>query len=101
MNALMRGIRRPIEVGRTGPSGLYKNNFSERLQNALPCSVKRSAFDKGACTCYQIRHARCPTCSCGKPGKFIGRLKGKIKIVGDVLTPIVAAEDWEYDRDKF
>jgi prevent-host-death family protein len=37
----------------------------------------------------------------GKPGKFIGRLKGKIKIVGEILSPIVPPEDWEYDRDKF
>ena len=33
----------------------------------------------------------------GKPGKFIGRLKGKIKIVGDIESPIVPPEDWEYD----
>jgi prevent-host-death family protein len=37
----------------------------------------------------------------GKPDKFVGRLKGKIKIVGDSVSPIVPAEDWEYDRDKF
>jgi hypothetical protein len=28
-------------------------------------------------------------------------LKGKIKIVWDSVSPIVPAEDWEYDRDKF
>jgi prevent-host-death family protein len=33
----------------------------------------------------------------GKPAKFIGRLKGKIKIVGDILSPIVPPEAWEYD----
>ncbi len=36
----------------------------------------------------------------GKPAKFIGRLKGKIKIVGDILSPIVPAEDWTYDLDN-
>ena len=37
----------------------------------------------------------------GKPDKFIGRLKGVMKIVGDIESPIVSPEDWGYDRDKF
>jgi len=36
----------------------------------------------------------------GKPAKFIGRLKGKFKIVGDILSPIVPTEDWTYDLDN-
>jgi prevent-host-death family protein len=36
----------------------------------------------------------------GKPDKFIGRLKGKIKIVGDIVFPIVPPEDWTYDLDN-
>jgi prevent-host-death family protein len=36
----------------------------------------------------------------GKPAKFIGRLKGKFKIVGDILSPIVPPEDWTYDLDN-
>ena len=33
----------------------------------------------------------------GRPQKFIGRLKGVIKIVGDIESPIVPPEAWEYD----
>jgi hypothetical protein len=32
-----------------------------------------------------------------KPDEFIGKLKGKIRIVGDILSPIVPPEAWEYD----
>jgi prevent-host-death family protein len=37
----------------------------------------------------------------GKPCKIIGSLKGIMKIVGDIESPIVPPEAWEYDRDKF
>jgi prevent-host-death family protein len=33
----------------------------------------------------------------GRPGKFIGRLKGIIKIVGDIESPVDPPEAWEYD----
>jgi prevent-host-death family protein len=33
----------------------------------------------------------------GKPAKFIGRLKGIFKIVGDIESPVVPPEAWEYD----
>lgn len=33
----------------------------------------------------------------GKPGKFIGRLEGIFKIVGDIESPVVPPEAWEYD----
>lgn len=33
----------------------------------------------------------------GKAGKFIGRLKGIFKIVGDIESPVVPPETWEYD----
>jgi prevent-host-death family protein len=33
----------------------------------------------------------------GKPDKFIGRLKGIFKIVGDIESPVVPPEAWEYD----
>jgi prevent-host-death family protein len=33
----------------------------------------------------------------GKPGKFIGRLKGVFKIVGDIESPVYPPEAWEYD----
>ena len=33
----------------------------------------------------------------GKPNKFIGRLKGVFKIVGDIESPVVPPEAWEYD----
>jgi prevent-host-death family protein len=33
----------------------------------------------------------------GKPGKFIGRLKGMFKIVGDIESPADPPEAWEYD----
>jgi prevent-host-death family protein len=33
----------------------------------------------------------------GKPEKFIGRLKGVFKIVGDVESPCDSPEAWEYD----
>jgi prevent-host-death family protein len=33
----------------------------------------------------------------GKPGKFIGRLKGVFKIVGDIESPVDPPEAWEYD----
>jgi len=33
----------------------------------------------------------------GKPGKFIGRLKGIFKIVGDIESPVDPPEAWEYD----
>jgi prevent-host-death family protein len=33
----------------------------------------------------------------GKPGKFIGRLKGFFKIVGDIESPVDPPEAWEYD----
>lgn len=29
----------------------------------------------------------------GKPPKFIGRLKGKIEILGDIVSPITPLED--------
>ena len=33
----------------------------------------------------------------GKPTKFIGRLKGIFKIVGDIESPVDPPEAWEYD----
>jgi hypothetical protein len=30
-----------------------------------------------------------------KPPKFIGRLKGIFKLVGDIESPIVPLEDWD------
>jgi hypothetical protein len=36
----------------------------------------------------------------GSPPKFIGRLKGKIKIVGDIVSPITPLEDWTFDLDN-
>jgi prevent-host-death family protein len=30
-----------------------------------------------------------------KPDKIFGALRGKMKIVGDILSPIVPPEDWE------
>ena len=33
----------------------------------------------------------------GRPPKFIGRLKGVFKIVGDIESPAVSPEKWEYD----
>ncbi len=33
----------------------------------------------------------------GKPPKFIGQLKGIIKVVGDIESPVVPPEAWEYD----
>lgn len=33
----------------------------------------------------------------GKPEKFIGRLKGVFKIVGDIESPVDPPEAWEYD----
>lgn len=33
----------------------------------------------------------------GRAPEFIGRLKGIIKIVGDIESPIVPPEAWEYD----
>jgi prevent-host-death family protein len=37
----------------------------------------------------------------GRSRRIIGSLKGKIKILGYIVSPIVPADDWEYDRDKF
>ena len=34
-----------------------------------------------------------------KPGSIFGFLKGKAKIVGDIVSPIV--EPWEWDQDVF
>jgi antitoxin (DNA-binding transcriptional repressor) of toxin-antitoxin stability system len=31
----------------------------------------------------------------GRPAPFIGRLKGIIKVVGDIESPAVPPEDWE------
>jgi prevent-host-death family protein len=31
----------------------------------------------------------------GKKDDWIGRLKGKMRIVGDIVSPIVPLEDWE------
>jgi len=28
---------------------------------------------------------------------FIGRLKGKIRIVGDIVSPVEPADAWQYD----
>jgi len=36
----------------------------------------------------------------GKPPKFIGRLKGKIEIFGDIVSPITPLEDWTFDLDN-
>ncbi len=36
----------------------------------------------------------------GKPPKFIGRLKGKIKIIGDIVSPVTPLEDWTGDLDN-
>ena len=36
----------------------------------------------------------------GKPPKFIGRLKGIFKVVGDIESPIVPPEEWTYDLDN-
>lgn len=33
----------------------------------------------------------------GNHRKFIGSLKGIIKIVGDILSPVVPPEAWKYD----
>jgi hypothetical protein len=32
-----------------------------------------------------------------KPDDFIGRLKGQIRIIGDIESPVVPPEAWEYD----
>jgi len=32
-----------------------------------------------------------------KPAFVIGRLDGKFKVTGDIVSPVVPAEDWEYD----
>ncbi len=37
----------------------------------------------------------------GKPGKFIGRLKAKIEILGDIVSPVTPLEDWTGDLDNF
>jgi prevent-host-death family protein len=34
----------------------------------------------------------------GRPPKFIGRLKGIIKIVGDIESPVEPPEAWEFLR---
>jgi prevent-host-death family protein len=36
----------------------------------------------------------------GKSPKFIGCLKGKIRIVGDIVSPVTPPEDWTYDLDN-
>jgi prevent-host-death family protein len=36
----------------------------------------------------------------GKPPKFIGRLKGKLEILGDIVSPVTPPEDWTYDLDN-
>jgi prevent-host-death family protein len=36
----------------------------------------------------------------GRPPRFIGRLKGKIKIVGDITSPITPLEDWTFDLEN-
>jgi hypothetical protein len=36
----------------------------------------------------------------GRASKFIGRLKGKFKIVGDIVSPVTPAEDWTGDLDN-
>jgi prevent-host-death family protein len=36
----------------------------------------------------------------GKPPKFIGRLKGKIEILDDIVSPITPLEDWTFDLDN-
>jgi prevent-host-death family protein len=36
----------------------------------------------------------------GRPDKFIGRLKGKIRIVGDITSPVMPPDAWEYDRNN-
>jgi prevent-host-death family protein len=33
----------------------------------------------------------------GKPRKFIGRLKGIFEVVGDIESPVVPPQAWEYD----
>ncbi len=37
----------------------------------------------------------------GKPPKFIGSLKGKFEILGDIVSPITPLEDWTGDLDNF
>jgi hypothetical protein len=32
-----------------------------------------------------------------KPDNLIGRLEGQFRIVGDIVSPIVPPEAWEYD----
>ena len=29
--------------------------------------------------------------------EIFGRMAGKIKIIGDIISPVTAPEDWEYD----
>jgi prevent-host-death family protein len=39
-----------------------------------------------------------PVGSRGKPKKFLGALKGKMQIAGDILSPVVPWDDWEVLR---
>jgi len=36
----------------------------------------------------------------GKPPKFLDRLKGKIEILGDIVSPVTPLEDWTGDLDN-
>jgi prevent-host-death family protein len=36
----------------------------------------------------------------GRAPKFIGRLKGRFEIIGDIVSPITPLEDWTYDLDN-
>ena len=31
---------------------------------------------------------------------FLGRLKGKIRIVGDIVSPVESADAWQYDLNN-
>lgn len=36
----------------------------------------------------------------GRAPKFIGRLKGKIEVLGDIVSPVTPPEDWTEDLDN-
>ena len=59
--------------------------------------MRKKATHSNAVTVKRRKRVAKPKRRAAKKPEFIGRLKGVIRIVGDIESPVVPPEAWEYD----
>jgi hypothetical protein len=63
----------------------------------LPCGFEGSSLDESARADHKPWQSRRLLVPAGESDEFIGRLKGIIKIIGDIESPVAPPDAWEYD----